>query len=293
MENFSIQNADRILVSNTQGGRVIERKGYRKLLDVLPSPVNLERFTYKEPHFQGGFSPWDTRTAGEREGAGYAALAISDLHDDVRLRIVGDGPARFRLEKMARELGVYERTAFASPLSHEEMRNFIMNAMQWCFPRKPKKTGRNNSGGCGGSDACGTPVIGSDCGAIPEVIGEAGLIFSEGKAKDLADKIQMLHRDIRLQRELSFRGRVRVEQEFSAERAARKLDQHLRELYDRRERPGIKRHARGLECALHHEPQRNRALCVGIDRWFIAAERAGFISIGFDPRRFSVTAKLA
>lgn len=238
MENFAIQNADRILVSNTQGGRVIERKEYRKLWDVLPSPVNLERFVYKEPHFQGGLFTlgYAGRLVNEK-GLDTLLWAMSDLHDDVRLRIVGDGPARFRLEKLARELGVYERVAFAAPLPHEQMPEFYHECNALVLPSKTQKNWQEQFGRVlPEAMACGTPVIGSDCGAIPEVIGEAGLIFSEGKSKDLADKIQMLHRDIRLQRELSFRGRVRVEQEFSAERVARKLDQHLRELYDRRER---------------------------------------------------------
>ncbi len=34
--------------------------------------------------------------------------------------------------------------------------------------------------------ACGVPVIGSTCGEIPNVLGEAGLIFPEGQVEALA-----------------------------------------------------------------------------------------------------------
>ena len=45
------------------------------------------------------------------------------------------------------------------------------------------------------SMASGVPVIGSSSGAIPEVIGEHGLIFEEGNSEDLAEKIQSMVSD--------------------------------------------------------------------------------------------------
>ena len=63
-----------------------------------------------------------------------------------------------------------------------------------------------------------------------ELIGDAGLIFPEGNALQLADKIQMLIADMQLRKDLSFRGRIRVEQNYSAEKVAKKLNQHLSEV---------------------------------------------------------------
>ena len=40
--------------------------------------------------------------------------------------------------------------------------------------------------------ACGVPVIGSDSGEIPNVIGKTGLVFQEGSPEDLADKITVM-----------------------------------------------------------------------------------------------------
>lgn len=40
--------------------------------------------------------------------------------------------------------------------------------------------------------ACAVPVIGSDSGEIPHVIGEAGLVFPEGNAPALADRLRLL-----------------------------------------------------------------------------------------------------
>ena len=40
--------------------------------------------------------------------------------------------------------------------------------------------------------ACEVPVIGSDSGEIPVVVGDAGLIFPEGDSEALADRIEQI-----------------------------------------------------------------------------------------------------
>ncbi len=69
--------------------------------------------------------------------------------------------------------------------------------------------------------ACGVPVVGSDSGAIPEVIGDAGLVFHEGDVRAL---VGLLHRltnpDARA--DLAERARKRVIADYSAERIAQR-----------------------------------------------------------------------
>ena len=58
--------------------------------------------------------------------------------------------------------------------------------------------------------ACGVPVIGSDSGAIPAVIGDAGLVFPEGDDRALADRILQLATDSTLWSDLQERGLARA-----------------------------------------------------------------------------------
>jgi glycosyltransferase involved in cell wall biosynthesis len=58
--------------------------------------------------------------------------------------------------------------------------------------------------------ACGVPVIGSDSGEIPHVIGDAGLIFPEGQAGTLQAHLARLLADPDLRADLARRGRERV-----------------------------------------------------------------------------------
>ncbi len=58
--------------------------------------------------------------------------------------------------------------------------------------------------------ASGVPVIGSNSGAIPDVIADAGLIVPEGDVDALAAALRRLRDEAGLREELARRGRDRV-----------------------------------------------------------------------------------
>ncbi|MAE71808.1 MAG: hypothetical protein CME06_15225 [Gemmatimonadetes bacterium] len=80
--------------------------------------------------------------------------------------------------------------------------------------------------------ACGTPVLASSGGAIPEVVGDAALLFSPDRPKELADALKRILRDPELRCDLRRRG-LRRAQLFSWERSAGSYMELYRELIDR------------------------------------------------------------
>jgi len=81
--------------------------------------------------------------------------------------------------------------------------------------------------------ACGVPVIGSDSGEIPNVIGEAGLIFHEDDADDLKDKLLLLVHDESLQSELAALGKKRAIEKYSWEQIAADTYEIYKSLMDK------------------------------------------------------------
>jgi glycosyltransferase involved in cell wall biosynthesis len=65
------------------------------------------------------------------------------------------------------------------------------------------------------------PVVGSDSGEIPNVLGDAGVLVPEGDAGALAAAIRMLRDDGGKRRELGEKARQRVLGRFTQERVAR------------------------------------------------------------------------
>jgi len=69
--------------------------------------------------------------------------------------------------------------------------------------------------------ACEVPVIGSGSGEIPNVIGDAGLVFKEGDAEDLRNKLHSLIVNQGYKKELARKGRRRVLKNYTWGRIAR------------------------------------------------------------------------
>jgi glycosyltransferase involved in cell wall biosynthesis len=78
--------------------------------------------------------------------------------------------------------------------------------------------------------ACGVPVIGSDSGEIPYVIGDAGLIFPEGQIEILRAHLSRLLADPDLRADLTRRGRERVLDRFTQAQVANQTYQVYRAL---------------------------------------------------------------
>jgi glycosyltransferase involved in cell wall biosynthesis len=60
--------------------------------------------------------------------------------------------------------------------------------------------------------ACGTPVIASNAGALPEVVGDAGLLFDPRSADALTHALSRVLADVALRGDLAARGRARAAQ---------------------------------------------------------------------------------
>jgi glycosyltransferase involved in cell wall biosynthesis len=73
--------------------------------------------------------------------------------------------------------------------------------------------------------ACGTPVIATTGGALPEVVGDAGILVPPANADALAAAIKQLLNDQPAQQRMSEAGKKRVKEQFNWEQAAgRTLD---------------------------------------------------------------------
>jgi glycosyltransferase involved in cell wall biosynthesis len=71
--------------------------------------------------------------------------------------------------------------------------------------------------------SCGVPLVSSDGGALPEVVGEAGILVSAGDASALAEGIAKVLGNRVLAQALMQMGRQRIVREFCWNRVAARL----------------------------------------------------------------------
>jgi exopolysaccharide biosynthesis WecB/TagA/CpsF family protein len=101
----------------------------------------------------------------------------------LRLLLIGDGPARAAWLGQAQEAGVL---VDMRTLKHEQMATAFRAMDVACLPSRSSPAWKEQFGRVlVEAMACGTPVLGSDSGAIPAVIAGAGLTYPEGDVRAL------------------------------------------------------------------------------------------------------------
>ena len=204
---------------------VLRAKGFDKPMPVIPFGVNAERF---HPRRDGQANSANTLTIGfvgrmlEEKGLKVLVDAVAKLKtEDWRLLLVGDGPERKAVEQRLAHHRLLDRTQFTGAISYDCVPDLYREMDVLVMPTRTTERLREQFGRViVEAMASGVPVIGSTCGAIPEVIGDAGLVFPEGHHYALANTLRRVLRDSALRQRLARAGRQRVAQHFTWERVA-------------------------------------------------------------------------
>lgn len=227
-ERWTLRHVDTAIMGTASAADVWRAKGYRGPLAVIP------QFGVDPDHFA---PPGQPRPADAPFTVGYAGrltpekgisdllAALASLDGDWRLVLVGEGPHKTALASQAEQLGVAERVRFETRPS-TEMPGFYHAIDVLALPSRTRPNWKEQFGRVIiEAMACGVPVIGSDSGAIPDVIGAGGRVFPEGDVSALADRLRELRADPALRHDLGVRGRDRVLAHFTqAQVAAQTVD---------------------------------------------------------------------
>ena len=150
----------------------------------------------------------------------YASLL--QRHPGLELLVVGQPRPGGDTERLLHELRLQERVQFVSRISTDEMVRHYAQATIAVVPSIYEGFGLP----AGEAMACGVPVVSSDGGALPEVVGDAGLLVPAGDVAAMTKAISRLLDDPALQRELGERGRRRIEERFCWRVTARKMGEY-------------------------------------------------------------------
>jgi glycosyltransferase involved in cell wall biosynthesis len=146
---------------------------------------------------------------------------LAARHADVRLVIAGhDGPARPEVEAAIAHLpaGARDRVVLAGAVSDAGRRALLENATLLAYPSIYEGFGFPLLEAM----IAGVPVVAARAGSIPEVAGDAALLFEPTNEQDLADEMDRAMTDDATRSELIARGRDRVHA-FSWDYTARAL----------------------------------------------------------------------
>jgi glycosyltransferase involved in cell wall biosynthesis len=239
MESYVLRHTQALLVGNAEGVDVWNAKGYRGLIEVIPqfgvdpdifSPVNrpvrqskpsiLLRRSARRPSREQAVIGYIGRLVPEK-GVDVLLEAVAQLRGPWELRILGSGPDQERLVKMAQWLGILPRVTFDNPIPSTQLPYYYSGLDVLVLPSRTLPNWKEQFGRVLiEAMACQVVVIGANCGAIPEVIGDAGLTFTEGEPTELRARLQQVLDDPELRRDLAEKGRQRVLDTFTQAQVA-------------------------------------------------------------------------
>lgn len=213
---------------------VLCAKGFTKPVAIVPFGVDTQAFAPRAIANRSEGTPTIGFVGRMLRGKGLNILAeaLAMLaSEEWNLLLVGDGPDRAGFARALADCGLLARARFTGAVSYDQVPKLYHEIDLIVMTTETTDRIREQFGRVlVEAMASGVPVIGSTCGAIPEVIGDAGLVFPERDASALAAAIKRVLSDAGLRERLAIKGRERVEQNYSWDVVAEKTFEFFQEL---------------------------------------------------------------
>jgi glycosyltransferase involved in cell wall biosynthesis len=230
MERYVLRSADAAMALNRDAVEVFRAKGYDGPFEVVPTgvdPAKLRRLDANELRNRLGLTRPTVGYLGrlvEEKGIATLLDAVASGEADFQVLIVGDGPEKEALRQRAEDLRIANRVVWVDSVGSDQVSRYLSCMDALVLPSLTRPHWKEQLGRVLiEAMACQVAVVGSNSGAIPEVIGDAGLVFEEGDATGLRAALDRILFDDALRNELVWRGRRRAETEFSWTTIAEKI----------------------------------------------------------------------
>jgi glycosyltransferase involved in cell wall biosynthesis len=179
LERWSLRRAAGAYTCNTEAGEILRGKGLGGALVLLPLGVDVERF-----HPAGQVAPSSVLRIGfvgrliPHKGVGVLLDAVA-LDQRFRADIFGAGPELDHLVALAGTLGIDDRVTFHGHVDEADIPGVYERFDVLAVPSVPTPGWVEQFGRVVvEAQASGVPVVASASGALPDVVGEDGLLVS-------------------------------------------------------------------------------------------------------------------
>jgi glycosyltransferase involved in cell wall biosynthesis len=161
------------------------------------------------------------------KGLSYLIQAVAELSKTRRIRlvVVGNSKKNGAIEKLIRDLRIGKWVTFTGQIDNKEFVEQYAKATVAVVPSLYEGFGFP----AGEAMACGLPVISTTGGALPEVVGDAGILVPPADSNALVNALTTLFDNPEQAEKMGRAGYHRVHNRFTWERAAKMTVEAYRE----------------------------------------------------------------
>jgi len=242
VRHFNLSRADGAIAGTREAAQQLQKAGFRGQVAVIPqlgvSPEHFRPLRNEALRRELGLRSFTIGYLGRivpEKGLWVLLKALALLNADWHCLIVGEGSIRKEWLAQAEQMGLGHRVIWIPTVPHADVVRYI-NAMDvLVLPSLTTQRWKEQFGHVLiQAMSCQVPVIGSNSGAIPEVIGDTGIVVPEGDPSALARAIERLYRSEDERMALGKKGRERVLQHFTNEQIAQRTWLFWQEILDAR-----------------------------------------------------------
>jgi glycosyltransferase involved in cell wall biosynthesis len=172
----------------------------------------------------------------EAKGLGTLARALGEIRDLTwRLVVIGSGEFEETVRRMLDESQVGNRVQFLGYVPHEQTARYLSAFDLLVLPSETQSNWEEQFGRViPEALACGTCVLGSDSGEIPQLIGQSGggVIFPQRDVAALAEALRGLLSNESRRRELARIGQEWVRNHLSLHATASRMAETILECHE-------------------------------------------------------------
>jgi len=143
----------------------------------------------------------------------------------VKLTVIGEPKKNGVVKKLVAELGIEDIVHFTGRIANEEFADYYSKATIAVVPSLYEGFGLPAAEAM----ACGVPLVSTSGGALPEVVGDAGIIVPPADADALAREILLLFNHPDQRKKMAQAGIARVDAIFNWSKAAGDMVEVYRE----------------------------------------------------------------
>lgn len=155
---------------------------------------------------------------------------VRAVHPEVQYLLLGGGEMADKLETSVHHRGLDDVSLVTDKQPYHRMPQIHSMASVFAYPSQTTEGWAEQFGySVAEAMSCGVPVVTTNCGSLPYVVGDAGIVCPEGDVESLASAIRDLLGDDARREQMGRQARERVVEQFGLETVA---ETHLDAFHD-------------------------------------------------------------